>query len=311
MADSATNIPQVSQAQAGHDVVVNALVDALGPASIFGRNFEATAALTWGYLGGKAPIEGTPVAVDNGTVALTASTTNYVYADIAGSPAAWVVVVTTSAPGGWPGPLSGDKVALYTIVTGPSTATSFTDHRHPTMFVASVLGGGATSPGGSDTQVQFNDSGSFGGDAGLTFNKTTNDLTVSGDVAVGTDLSVGGDAIITDSLSADEITATNGVSVGSGAINAQTGTSYTLLAADNGKIITLSNASAITLTVPASLGAGFSCMLIQLGAGTVTVTPSSTTVNSAGGLLDLNGQHAAASLVAYAANVFNLAGNLA
>jgi hypothetical protein len=141
MADSATNIPQVSQAQAGHDVVVNALVDALGPASIFGRNFEATAALTWGYLGGKAPIEGTPVAVDNGTVALTASTTNYVYADIAGSPAAWVVVVTTSAPGGWPGPLSGDKVALYTIVTGPSTATSFTDHRHPTMFVASVLGG--------------------------------------------------------------------------------------------------------------------------------------------------------------------------
>jgi hypothetical protein len=290
MADSATNIPQVSQAQAGHDVVVNALVDALGPASIFGRNFEATAALTWGYLGGKAPIEGTPVAVDNGTVALTASTTNYVYADIAGSPAAWVVVVTTSAPGGWPGPLSGDKVALYTIVTGPSTATSFTDHRHPTMFVASVLGGGATSPGGSDTQVQFNDSGSFGGDAGLTFNKTTNDLTVSGDVAVGTDLSVGGDAIITDSLSADEITATNGV---------------------NGKIITLSNASAITLTVPASLGAGFSCMLIQLGAGTVTVTPSSTTVNSAGGLLDLNGQHAAASLVAYAANVFNLAGNLA
>jgi hypothetical protein len=36
------------------------------------------------------------------------------------------------------------------------------------------------SPGGSDTQVQFNDSSSFGGDSGLTFNKTTNALTVGG-----------------------------------------------------------------------------------------------------------------------------------
>ena len=35
----------------------------------------------------------------------------------------------------------------------------------------------ATTPGGSDTQVQFNDGGAFGGDAGLTFNKTTDALT--------------------------------------------------------------------------------------------------------------------------------------
>jgi len=39
-------------------------------------------------------------------------------------------------------------------------------------------GGGATSPGGSTTQVQFNDGGVFGGDSGLTYNKTTNTLTV-------------------------------------------------------------------------------------------------------------------------------------
>lgn len=35
-------------------------------------------------------------------------------------------------------------------------------------------------PGGSDTQVQFNDAGSFGGDADLTWNKTTNLLTITG-----------------------------------------------------------------------------------------------------------------------------------
>lgn len=34
------------------------------------------------------------------------------------------------------------------------------------------------SPGGSNTEVQFNDGGSFGGDSGLTFNKTTNNLGV-------------------------------------------------------------------------------------------------------------------------------------
>ena len=33
-------------------------------------------------------------------------------------------------------------------------------------------GGGTTPPAGSDTQIQFNDGGAFGGDAGLTYNKT-------------------------------------------------------------------------------------------------------------------------------------------
>lgn len=40
-------------------------------------------------------------------------------------------------------------------------------------------GGGGGTPGGSNTQVQFNDSGSFGGDAGLVYNKTTNTLTIA------------------------------------------------------------------------------------------------------------------------------------
>jgi hypothetical protein len=37
--------------------------------------------------------------------------------------------------------------------------------------------GGGGTPGGANTQVQFNDSGSFGGDAGLVYNKTTDTLT--------------------------------------------------------------------------------------------------------------------------------------
>lgn len=38
----------------------------------------------------------------------------------------------------------------------------------------------SASPGGSDTQVQFNDGGSLGGDAGFTYNKTTNIGTIGG-----------------------------------------------------------------------------------------------------------------------------------
>lgn len=40
----------------------------------------------------------------------------------------------------------------------------------------------ATSAGGSSGQVQFNDAGSFAGDSGLTYNKTSNALTVGGDL---------------------------------------------------------------------------------------------------------------------------------
>ena len=41
-----------------------------------------------------------------------------------------------------------------------------------------------TVPGGSDTQVQFNDGGAFGGKAGFTFNKTTDALNVPGAIHI-------------------------------------------------------------------------------------------------------------------------------
>ena len=59
--------------------------------------------------------------------------------------------------------------------------------------------------------------------------------------------------------------------------NAQTGTTYTIAESDNGKIITLDNASAIAVTLPDTLTTNFQCTLIQLGAGIVTVTPDTST----------------------------------
>lgn len=52
--------------------------------------------------------------------------------------------------------------------------------------------------------------------------------------------------------------------------NAQSGTSYTVLTSDYGKVIELTNAGSITVTVPTGLGAGFNCLFAQTGAGQVT-----------------------------------------
>lgn len=46
--------------------------------------------------------------------------------------------------------------------------------------VSGGAGGGSGTPGGSDTQIQFNDSGSFGGDADFTWDKSSNTLTING-----------------------------------------------------------------------------------------------------------------------------------
>ncbi len=54
-----------------------------------------------------------------------------------------------------------------------------------TITISGGGGGGGGTPGGSDTQIQFNDGGStFGGDSGLTYNKTTDTLTVAGGIIV-------------------------------------------------------------------------------------------------------------------------------
>ena len=78
------------------------------------------------------------------------------------------------------GTFDSDRIPVLSasdIVTG-----TIDSDRLPTGTFGGGGGGGSTSPGGSNTQVQFNNSGSFGGDAGLTFNATSNDLTVSGKV---------------------------------------------------------------------------------------------------------------------------------
>jgi hypothetical protein len=102
-----------------------------------------------------------------------------------------------------------------------------------------------------------------------------------------------------------------GYRITSNAIKAQTGTTYTFLESDNGKILTFNNGSAVTVTIPTALPVGFNCTAIQLGAGQVGFTAASgLTLQSYGNQYRLIGQHASATIIEYSANIVNLSGNL-
>ena len=89
-----------------------------------------------------------------------------------------------------------------------------------------------------------------------------------------------------------------------------TSTAYTLLSTDNGKTIICDNAATITITVPASLGAGFNIQILQKGAGVVTFTGSGSTVTNRQGFYSTAGTMSVAGLIAYEANNFVLCGDL-
>lgn len=57
-------------------------------------------------------------------------------------------------------------------------------YRDGTTWYEIARSSAVTTPGGSDTQVQFNDSSGFGGDAGLTYAKTTDTLTLAGPLVI-------------------------------------------------------------------------------------------------------------------------------
>jgi hypothetical protein len=99
-------------------------------------------------------------------------------------------------------------------------------------------------------------------------------------------------------------------------LNAQTGTTYTLVAADASyKLVTCSNAAAITVTVPPSIfTAGDVINLQQIGAGQVTFAQGAgVTITSTGATSSapsLRAQESACSIICTASNTFTVIGDL-
>jgi hypothetical protein len=131
------------------------------------------------------------------------------------------VAQSSSGGGGTWGSITGtlsDQTDLQTALDAKQ-ATLVNQTNIKSINGTTLLGSGdltvGGSPGGSDTQVQFNDSSAFGGDAGLTFNKTSDTLSVGHFVAVPLGATSGirfGGTAATDIL----LETTNGISGESG-----------------------------------------------------------------------------------------------
>lgn len=100
--------------------------------------------------------------------------------------------------------------------------------------------------------------------------------------------------------------------------DAETGVTYTLVAGNLNQLVTLNNASSITLTVPPSVfSAGDVINIAQIGAGQVTlaqgagVTISSTGSGTGGNAPKLRAKFSAASIICTASNTFLVVGDIA
>ena len=98
--------------------------------------------------------------------------------------------------------------------------------------------------------------------------------------------------------------------------NAQTGTTYTLVVGDKDKIVTASNAAAITVTVPPSVFSANDIINVQqIGAGQVSFAQGSgVTITSTGATSTapkLRAQYSAASVICTASNTFTVIGDIA
>ena len=176
MANSTTHIDAISQSQAGKEVVANAYFDAASPATLYGRRASSSSGLTFGFYGGNATLSsGSMAQISNGTVSLTASATNYVVA----AKSTGTVSVSTSSTN-WNN--STDYWRLYSVVTGSASVTSWSDAREIGKMTGTGSGGGSGSPGGSTTQVQYNNAGAFAGSSSFTWDESTKSLKVRGSI---------------------------------------------------------------------------------------------------------------------------------
>jgi hypothetical protein len=82
-----------------------------------------------------------------------------------------------------------------------------------------------------------------------------------------------------------------------GKVNAQTGTTYTFVKADRNKLTTFSNGSAIAAVLPQATSSGdflsgWNTAVYNLGAGTVTITPTTSTINGGSSITVAQGEGA-------------------
>lgn len=192
-----------------------------------------------------------------------------------------ILQVVAGTPAGSPVapalPTNSISLATVAVAAGTTaiTTANITDTRVAVTTnipesgdISSVTAGNGLSGGGSSGAVTLSINTAITADLSTAQALTNKDLTSGTNTFPSSLVTLTGSQTLTN-----KILTSPQVNLG---INAQTGTSYTTVLADNGKLVTLSNAAAIAVTIPLNASVaypvGAQINMVQLGAGQVTVS---------------------------------------
>ena len=197
------------------------------------------------------------------------------------------------------------------VYEATNNGTNFIELRSPAALAASITYLLPGADGAADQVLKTDGSGN------LTF-AAVNTLTNAGldSVVEDTTPQLGGNL----DLNSNDIDGTGNIDItgnviAQSAINAQTGSSYTLVLGDASKLVTMSNGSGNTLTVPPNSSVAFpvgtKIDIASLGNGQTTVAQGAgVTINTSSTLL-LRAQYSGATCIKTATNTWLLVGDLA
>lgn len=119
MANFTSNLDLVQQAQSSKEITINGLANSASQAMFMARRESTSSGLSWGYYGGNLilPTTGALSQIANGTISLTASTTNYIQMSASGA-------ITTNTTG-----FLATHTPLYQVTCGTVAPTTWIDYR--------------------------------------------------------------------------------------------------------------------------------------------------------------------------------------
>lgn len=210
---------------------------------------------------------------------------------------------------------------LYSSISVQTTLASPISSGDTTMTVSSgtgssLLGGVTLAAGGADQFTVAIDPDTANEEIVFITAAASNTFTIVRGRAGTTAVSHSSGATVKHVLTSDDLNAFESGLNQTLPFNAQIGTTYTPVLTDAGKVVTLTNGSAITLTVPTNASVAFpigtQITIAQMGAGQVTVAGAvGVTVYSADSFLKLRAQYSSGTLIKTATNTWLLIGDLA
>jgi hypothetical protein len=212
-------------------------------------------------------------------------------------------------------------VQLIDSVSNTSVTLAATANSVKTVYdYATTIAATGTPPSGANTNIQFNNSGAFGGSAAFTFNSTTNTVTVGSQLSVGANVSLTtdflriGNSSVNTAISAASITL-NGVNVNT-AITGNAATAFTNATAFASNATNISTGTLANARLPSDISVTtVNAATLSVGANfianaSVTRTASSLLVpgsSTEGGQIVLGfGNNLANTITGQANNTFNI-----